>query len=140
MAIRAGHFPVILTQNAYRIDAAATLDTFLPFGGATMVIGGVDPFMIKRGYVTVAVDVLGSGVSDGEETLLGAREQQAYGETVDWVVQQSWSNGKVGLAGTSYLGISALLTAEQQKPAVKAVFVNVPMGDAWRGIAVPVAC
>jgi len=52
---------------------------------------------------------------------------------VNWVKQQSWFNGKLGLAGTSYLGITSILTAGQQDPAVKAVFTVVPMGDAYRG-------
>ncbi len=129
----AGTFPAILTQTAYRADVGDLLGSILPFG-ATLVVGGADPVMIKRGYVSVTVDVLGSGVSDGEEELLGANEQAAYGEAIDWVVQQSWSNGKVGLAGTSYLSITALLAAEQRKSAVKAVFADAPLGDAWRGI------
>jgi putative CocE/NonD family hydrolase len=37
------------------------------------------------------------------------------------------------VAGTSYLGITSLFSAEQQNPAVKAVFAQVPMGDAFRG-------
>jgi putative CocE/NonD family hydrolase len=126
-------FPAILTQTAYRIDLGATTSLLLPFG-TTLAIGGTDDMMIKRGYVTVAVDILGSGVSDGEEHLLDNAEQEAYGETVDWITQQQWSDGSVGVAGTSYLGISALLTAEQHRSAVKAAFVQVPMADAWRDV------
>jgi putative CocE/NonD family hydrolase len=129
----AGAFPVILTQTAYRIDVGAATAALLPVG-ATLAIGGADPYMIKRGYATVSVDVLGSGVSDGEEKLLGADEQEAYGEVVDWVAHQSWCNGSIGVAGTSYLGITALLSAEQGNPAIKAVFAQVPMGDAWRDV------
>lgn len=129
----AGSFPVILTQTAYRIDLGALTAALIP-DGATLLIGGADKNMIKHGYVTVSVDVLGSGVSDGEEQLLGSAEQEAYGETVDWVLQQPWCNGNIGLAGTSYLGITSLLTAEQQNPAIKAVFVDVPAGDVWRSV------
>ncbi|RZI80220.1 MAG: CocE/NonD family hydrolase, partial [Rubrivivax sp.] len=68
-----------------------------------------------------------------EGALLGAAEQAAYGEAVEWVAKQPWFNGNLGLAGTSYLGITSLFTAEQQNPAVKAVFAQVPMGDAFRG-------
>lgn len=128
-----GGFPAILMQTAYRNDAANMLAFFIP-SGASLVIGGADIYMIKRGYVTVTVDILGSGVSDGVINLISPEEQVAYGEVVDWVKQQSWSNGKIGLAGTSYLGITSLLTAAQRDPAVKAAFVDVPMGDAWRGI------
>lgn len=128
-----GSFPVVLTQTAYRIDVGALTGDIMP-KGATLLVGGVDRFMIQRGYITVAVDVLGSGVSDGTEVLLGSDEQEAYGETVDWVAQQPWCDGNIGVAGTSYLAITSLLTAEQQHPAVKAAFVDVPMGDPWRAV------
>lgn len=127
-----GAFPAILTQTAYRIDVGQLLGTFAVTGN-TLLVGGKDEFMIKHGYISVAVDVLGSGMSDGQGALLGAAEQAAYGEAVEWVSKQAWFNGNLGLAGTSYLGITSLLTAEQQNPAVKAVFAQVPMGDAYRG-------
>jgi putative CocE/NonD family hydrolase len=101
--------------------------------GNSLLVGGQDKFMNKRGYISVAVDVLGSGVSSGEAQLLGAPEQAGYAAAVNWVTQQPWFNGQLGLAGTSYLGITSLLTAGQQHPSVKAVFAQVPMGDAYRG-------
>ncbi|TBO31377.1 CocE/NonD family hydrolase [Aquabacterium lacunae] len=128
----AGRFPAILTQTAYRIDTGQLLGGVV-LTGNTLLVGGKDEFMIRRGYVSVAVDVLGSGLSDGEAQLLGEAEQAAYGEAVEWVTKQAWFNGNLGLAGTSYLGITSLMTAGQQHPAVKAVFSEVPMGDAYRG-------
>ncbi len=124
-------FPVILTQNAYRIDLGNALSSIFP-PASTMGIGGADRFMIRRGYVSVTVDSLGSGVSEGQIDLFGPTEQATYADVVDWVVQQPWSNGKIGVAGTSYLGITALYTAAQGNPAIQAAFVNIPMGDAWR--------
>ncbi|MBH1987936.1 MAG: CocE/NonD family hydrolase [Burkholderiales bacterium] len=127
-----GRFPVILTQTAYRIDLGQLLGSVLGTGN-TLLVGGQDRFMNRRGYISVAVDVMGSGMSSGEAQLLGAAEQEGYAAAVDWVTQQPWFNGKLGLAGTSFLGITSLLSAQQQHPAVKAVFAQVPMGDAYRG-------
>lgn len=127
-----GKFPVILTQTAYRTGLGDLMGSVLD-GGTSLIIGGKDDFMIRRGYITVAVDALGTGMSTGVTELIGEAEQEAYAETVKWITQQSWFNGNIGLAGTSYLGITSLLTAKQQHPAVKAVFANVPMGDAYRG-------
>jgi len=127
-----GTFPAILTQTAYRIDVGQLLGSVAGTGN-TLLVGGQDRFMNRRGYVSVAVDVLGSGMSSGEAQLLGEAEQAAYGEAVEWVTRQPWFNGQLGLAGTSYLGISSLFTAQQQHPAVKAVFAQIPMGDAYRG-------
>ena len=131
-----GKFPVILTQTAYRIDLANLLGTIVP-ADTTLLIGGQDKFMIERGYITVAVDVFGTGMSSGITQLIGVQEQADYGDTVKWITRQPWFNGNIGVAGTSYLGISALLTAEQQNPAVKAVFAEVPMGDPYRGTVAP---
>lgn len=128
-----GTFPAILTQTAYRNDLGQLIGS-IAVADTTLIIGGKDDFMIRRGYITVAVDALGTGMSSGETKLLGAEEQQAYGEAVNWVTRQPWFNGNLGLAGTSYLGISTLLTAEQQNPAVKAAFAVVPMGDSYRGV------
>jgi putative CocE/NonD family hydrolase len=127
-----GRFPAVLTQTAYRIDVGQLLGFAVP-NGNTLLVGGKDEFMIRRGYISVAVDVLGSGMSQGQEALLGADEQAAYADAVAWVTRQPWFDGNLGLAGTSYLGITSLLTAGQQPPAVKAVFAEVPMGDAYRG-------
>ena len=131
-----GKFPVILTQTAYRIDLGNLLGTIVP-ADTTLLIGGQDKFMIERGYITVAVDVRGTGMSSGVTHLLGLQEQADYGDAVNWITRQSWCNGNIGVAGTSYLGIAALLTAEQQNPAVKAVFAEVPMGDPYRATVAP---
>lgn len=118
----AGPFPVILTQTAYN----ASIGSFVP------AIGGANEFLVRRGYASVTVDVRGTGNSGGRWEAFNEREQQDYGEVVDWVVSQPWSNGAVGVQGISYLGITAILTAQQQHPAVKAAFPIVPIGDGYR--------
>ena len=124
-----GPFPVIMVQSAYNLSISASSLT----GGGSILTGAPDPFLIKRGYAVVSVDALGTGVSEGGWELLGAAEQQAYGEAVDWVEQQPWFNGRLGLAGVSYMGISALYTAQQRPDSVHAIFADVPMGDSQRG-------
>lgn len=128
-----GKFPVILTQTAYRVDLGELIGGVAP-SDTTLLIGGLDKFMVKRGYITVAVDSFGTGMSGGKTKLIGEEEQEAYAAAVNWVTKQPWFNGNIGLAGTSYLGITSLLTAEQQHPAVKAVFAEVPMGDPYRAV------
>lgn len=132
----AGQFPVVLTQTSYRVDLGTVLGSILPEENS-LVVGGLDKFMVRRGYISVAVDVLGAGMSTGVTELIGEREQQAYAEAVNWVTLQPWSNGKIGLAGSSYLGVTSLLTAAQQHPAVKAVFTEVPLGDPYRATVAP---
>ena len=90
--------------------------------------------MVKRGYATVVVDVRGTGNSQGVWDAFGEKEQGDYSEVVDWVISQPWSNQTVGVYGVSYLGISAILTAAKNHPAVKAAFPIVPIGDGYRDI------
>lgn len=120
----AGQFPVILIQTSYNQNA----------GAFAAGIGGPDPYLVRHGYATVVVDVRGTGNSEGNWEAFGADEQADYSEVVDWVTTQPWSNDRIGLYGVSYLGITAMLTAELQKPAVKAAFPIVPIGDAYRDI------
>lgn len=120
----AGRFPVILTQTGYNKSLASVVPAFPTFNG----------FLVQRGYAHVAVDVRGTGVSGGEWEAFSAREQQDYREIMDWVATQSWSNGRVGTWGPSFMGITQIFTAAHQHPAHQAVFAIVPMADAYRDI------
>src|SRR3546814_20929852 len=64
----------------------------------------------------------------------GEGGQADYGEGVDWVTQQAFCDGRIGVYGVSYLGITAIITAAQNHPAVKAAFPIVPIGDGYRDI------
>lgn len=123
-----GTFPVILVQSAYNIG----MISFVSMPGGVL-LGAPDPFMVRRGYIQVAVDTIGGGVSEGGWQMLGAEEQSGYGDVVDWIKQQPWSNGNIGVAGASYMAITALFTAEQRADDIKAIFASVPMGDSQRG-------
>ena len=113
----AGPFPTILIQTAYN--------------GA---LNGIDSYMVRHGYATVVVDVRGTGQSEGWWSAFGADEQADYGRVVDWVARQPFCDGRVALYGTSIQGITALLTAAQNRPSVKALFPAVPVGDAYRDV------
>ncbi|TXH04216.1 MAG: CocE/NonD family hydrolase [Nevskiaceae bacterium] len=121
----AGTFPTVLIQTSYNGGSA---------GLGVSALGGADPFIVQHGYATVVVDVRGTGQSQGNWEAFGATEQGDYADVVTWVTQQSWSNGAIGVYGVSYLGITAILTASQNHPSVKAAFPIVPIGDGYRDI------
>ena len=74
------------------------------------------------GYALVLVDARGSGASFGIRRFeLAEDEVRDYGEVVDWIVAQPWSNGRVGAYGVSYAGNTAEMLAVNRHPAVKAV-------------------
>ncbi|MCG8466863.1 MAG: CocE/NonD family hydrolase [Gemmatimonadetes bacterium] len=74
------------------------------------------------GYALLLVDARGSGASFGVRRFeLAEDEVRDYGEIVDWIVEQPWSNGRVGAWGVSYTGNTAEMIAINRHPAVKAV-------------------
>ncbi|CBL46051.1 Hypothetical protein HDN1F_24680 [gamma proteobacterium HdN1] len=123
-----GKFPVLLVQTAYNINLVGIQRAM---GG--ILLGAPDPYLVKRGYIQVSVDALGTGSSQGGWELLGAGEQQGYAEAVDWIKEQPWYNGKIGVAGASYMAISSLFTAQHRPDDIQAIIASVPMGDAQRG-------
>ena len=64
------------------------------------------------GFALVVVDARGTGASFGMRTgELGEREIKDYGELIGWIAAQPWSNGRIGVWGTSYEGQAAELIA-----------------------------
>jgi len=76
----------------------------------------------SHGYAHVSVDARGTGASYGIwRAPFSQDEIKDYGEVVNWIVKQPWSNGKVGAFGNSYEGNTSLFLATTMNPAVKAV-------------------
>jgi len=74
----------------------------------------------EAGYVWVRVDARGSGASFGSRPVEWPPEEvRDYGEIIDWIAAQAWSNGRVGTYGVSYEGNTALLATVPNRPALK---------------------
>ena len=127
---------VELNADIYRPQAAAgtkfpVIVTQTPYGKTAL---GPEQYFVQRGYVQVVVEVRGTGTSGGTWHAFDQREQRDGYEIVDWAYHQSWSDGRIGLYGASYLAINQLFTAAQHPPGVKAIFPIVPEADAFRDI------
>lgn len=125
-----GTFPAVLVQSGYNTNLLSQMFMGVP---GNVMLGASDSFLVRRGYVQVSVDALGTGASEGGWELFGKDEQEAFADAVDWIPEQAWSNGKIGCAGISYMAISSLFAAEQRPDAIQAVFASLPMGDPMRG-------
>lgn len=76
----------------------------------------------QAGYAVVTVDARGTGASFGQRPIKWSPDEiEDLGEVVEWIVQQPWSNGKVGTFGISYPGNLAELTAVSNHSALKAI-------------------
>lgn len=128
----AGQVPTILTATGYNKDAGALAGTCATLGAG----------LVEHGYAVMMLDDRGTGASEGKWDSWGQRTQEDYADVLDWIQAQPWSDGSVGTTGGSYMGITSLLIAEKDaervaagKPrAVKAVWADVPMADAYRDV------
>jgi uncharacterized protein len=75
---------------------------------------------MERGYRVVVQDVRGKFRSEGE-TLLFVNEANDGFDTIDWIAQQEWSDGVVGMWGDSYYGYTQLAAASTGHPALRAI-------------------
>ncbi|MBI2954513.1 MAG: CocE/NonD family hydrolase [Chloroflexi bacterium] len=96
------------------------------------VEAGDTDFWVRRGYAHVVVDIRGSGESEGALSFFGEDDQKDGAEVVEWLAQQSWCNGSVGMAGMSYFAVSQYLIAAQQPPSLKAIFPYDGWTDLYR--------
>lgn len=79
-------------------------------------------FADEFGYLVCRVDVRGTGSSEGTSTGEYTREElQDLAEVIGWLAGRPWSNGNVGMYGTSWSGFNALQTAMLRPPALKAI-------------------
>jgi len=92
----------------------------------------------QSGYAVVLMDMRGSGSSFGTRPIEWAPEEiHDMGEIIDWIIVQSWSNGKVGSWGTSYPGNTAELITSLNHPALKAVAPESNDFDPLFGVGMP---
>ncbi|MEM8776946.1 MAG: CocE/NonD family hydrolase [Pseudomonadota bacterium] len=80
------------------------------------------PYFSGHGYACIRVDMRGSGDSDG--VLKGEylpQEQDDALAVIDWLTQQEWCDGNVGMIGISWGGFNGLQVAARQPEALKAI-------------------
>jgi putative CocE/NonD family hydrolase len=74
------------------------------------------------GYLVCRVDVRGTGSSEGTPVGEYTRaELEDLVEVIAWLAAQPWSNGNVGMYGTSWSGFNSLQVAMLRPPGLKAI-------------------
>ncbi|HEX6150119.1 CocE/NonD family hydrolase [Nocardioides sp.] len=120
-------FPVVITITAYNKQA---------MGGAGGLAGPGGEYLVRRGYAQLTVDARGTGASEGVWGAFSRREARDAGQVVAWAHSRKrpWSNGRIGMTGPSYMGISQLFAASRRPPGLKAIFPQVPAADVYRDV------
>lgn len=105
-----GQFPVVIEYLPYRKNDTTWQGWF------------GHRYLAERGYVSVRIDVRGTGDSEGNALDEYCPQEQLDGvEAIAWLAAQPWSNGNVGMFGTSYGGFNSLQVAMHRPPALKAI-------------------
>ncbi|MCD8110462.1 MAG: CocE/NonD family hydrolase [Clostridiales bacterium] len=87
--------------------------------------------LLSYGYAYVCADIRGTGASYGVKIDFMPEIGTDGAELIDWIADQDWSDGNVGMFGGSYLGYSQLVTAAQDPEALKAIFPEVVAMDGF---------
>ena len=106
-----GPFPVIFVKTPYNFNK-------IEGGQLEWAIEA-----IERGYAFVVQNERGRYYSEGEWEILGRPRTDGY-DSLDWIAEQSWSNGNVGTMGCSSTAEWQMALAALDHPAHKAM---VPM-------------
>jgi putative CocE/NonD family hydrolase len=78
--------------------------------------------LVLNRYAVVNIDVRGTGASFGYEKDPFSKQQiKDASEIIDWIVQQNWSDGQIGLLGASYTGMAAEFSLASKNPHIKAL-------------------
>ena len=103
-------------------------------GGA----GYLEPGAYANRYVMIHASLRGTGCSGGRFDLFDRRSAyDGYDIIENWIVKQPWSDGKVGIIGHSYPGLTGFLVATTDPPHLTAIAVSGLIDDTYRGISYP---
>jgi X-Pro dipeptidyl-peptidase len=98
------------TDAAGNIIPAPVILTYTPYA----VLGrnsGASHWVLDKGYTRATADVIGTGNSGGCYDYGGGGEKRTAHDLVEWIADQSWSAGKIGMLGTSYDGTTQYAAA-----------------------------
>ncbi|MEX1032347.1 MAG: CocE/NonD family hydrolase [Cellvibrionaceae bacterium] len=93
----------------------------------------IHPYLAGHGYACLRVDLRGSGEADGVLHDQYRGQELADGEqAIEWIAQQAWCDGQVGMMGISWGGFNALQIAARRPKALKAVISSCSTDDLYR--------
>jgi putative CocE/NonD family hydrolase len=88
--------------------------------------------LVRNGYVLAFQDVRGRFNSDGEWCPYFSERDDGE-DTIQWLAQQYWCNGNIGMIGRSYVGYTQWMAASSGLPWLKAIVPVCAQGDLFFG-------
>jgi len=109
-----GPFPTILCRTSYDKSAQRYVD--------------IADYFTPRGYVVALQDVRGRYRSEGVGQyfhVANVNEGRDGYDTIEWIAAQAWSNGRVGMVGSSHPGLVQTLAALYRPPHLTTIWPDV---------------
>ncbi len=122
-----GRYPALLSMSPYIKE----IQQQPPELSHTIEAGATD-FFVPKGYVHIVAQIRGTGFSQGQWNLLDIKEQQDGYDLVEWIAQQPWCDGNVGMIGDSYFAMIQYLVAAQKPPHLKCIVPFDGLTDPYR--------
>lgn len=93
----------------------------------------IDPALwCANGYAVCQPDARGAFYSEGDIIMFGKQEGRDAADLVEWLAARPWCNGKVGMAGNSWLAIAQWFCAAEQPEHLAAIAPWEGLSDMYR--------
>ncbi|MEB0004785.1 CocE/NonD family hydrolase [Cryobacterium sp. 10I1] len=135
---RSEKVPVIMAWSPYGKAQGSSLAVMGVFGlvglDNSIVSGlekfeGADPaYWVAQGYAICNPDMRGIVDGEGSSVLWDRQDGRDCYDVIEWLAEQEWCTGKVGMSGTSYLAVSQWFAAAEQPPHLAAI-------NPWEGVS-----
>src|SRR5688500_10037470 len=122
-----GPFPVLINYEGYAAGTNARDNGVMVYADR----------LLERGYALVGVSVRGTGCSEGVFDPFARTMGTDGADAVEWAAKQRWSDGRVGMIGVSFGGITQLLTAAERPQHLKAIAASSSLSDLYRDVSYP---
>lgn len=117
--------PVVLMAFPYHKD------DYLTFGRYEPTLR----YFTNHGYEVVVMDLPGTGLSSGRKSEpFTADEGPAVASTIDWLADQDWTTGAIGMFGKSWGGQTQLRAAHEALDGLKAIVPVMPAVDLYQDV------
>lgn len=125
-----GPHPVVLIRTMYdkveQRDAPVDPSRGIPYDGAFVQA------LLDAGYALAVQDVRGRFDSDGEWHPYLHERRDGF-DTVEWINDQPWCDGNIGMIGRSYVGYTQWTAAADRPRGLKAIVPISPQADLFHG-------
>jgi len=117
----AGHYKELCSPELAKVLSSQPAWSTLWMGA---IEAGDTEYLASRGYAHIVGNMRGYGKSED-----GPPSPFDTYDVIEWIAQQPWCNGQVGMVGLSFFGMMQIQAAKMQPPHLKAIFAMDPGGQ-----------